>query len=1004
MSATIEVNRALLDQILADFKEYLATPKAKSLLEKMNAEKQEVRALMERLSKLDRNSPEFVEWVLYGLLPYSKTKHAKRISLFSAFMNIKPFFKRYNYSEEDWKIIANKIFELCLSFQKKPEELNALIQTFSRDRYSKNFQCGSLTPIFFCLNDKYPVINNPVIHAYKAIEKMLGRKGELSQKLRDYPENTAKLDRMVEEIDPDLFEKRDHLDLFCWWYESEVLQPAKQDDPENSEDDEQTGGAEEEKRIKGVNIAAFLDFVELDKAKLSTHRLKNPETVIIRELVSNSEKNKWLLPRFQRYFDWNKKDIRDFIESIFKDNYVGAILLWEVEGEPAVDVMAIKGVERDEEAKTEAVILDGQQRITSLHYAIKTPHFSLRGSSAPVYFYVNLVTLLQREDSEEVVEVHAEKLTRQQSYAKLLFPVYELENYSDWSNGLEDFLEATAPNKKIRDLGRIIRDKLRHVWEGFEIPYVQLPESMDIGQVTDIFEKLNTRGKKLSVFDLLIARLHKYDIDLRKLWDATFEKYPNIVRYYKATEKIPIYILQAISLLYERNSSCKMKDVLNIHENIYGNPSYKLQNHWEESSDYLSRAIARLENLKDGFGVKSEKEIPFDPMIPILAALLKEIDGREKKAECFKKLGMWYWSSVFTNAYSSSVDSQMTADFKEMRSWFSDDSKVPKTVNQMRIELGILHFLDVQKKSSAKYRGVMSLVALEGAKDFDTGLNLENARNNNKDHVFPKTDALPFGQGGHVHSVLNMTWMSDVTNQVIKRAKRPSIYMQEFVEQKYQGKEDEFIKVLATHLINRSAGVRLREDDFEGFLKERENAVLDKIAHLVGLEDSAKKPSLIAPGQPFTSRVIFYDAIRSCDGYIHWMDKYFSQKGLELLAESLDHKRIREIKILTSVDKISSGLRDSFKDFQKEMRNKGIACELRVIADSKLNAQIHDRWILSSSTCFNLPSPDTIARGQFSEVKSTNTRVPFDEWWKASLDVISDWDRIQKLLAEKSSG
>jgi hypothetical protein len=47
-----------------------------------------------------------------------------------------------------------------------------------------------------------------------------------------------------------------------------------------------------------------------------------------------------------------------------------------------------------------------------------------------------------------------------------------------------------------------------------------------------------------------------------------------------------------------------------------------------------------------------------------------------------------------------------------------------------------------------------------------------------------------------------------------------------------------------------------------------------------------------------------------------------------------------------------------------------IASELRVMVDSKLKSSIHDRWILSRNACFNIPSPDIIARGQYSETKN----------------------------------
>src|SRR5206468_8385716 len=130
-------------------------------------EKQEVKDLMKKLDTMDKNSPEFVDWVLYGLLPYSKTKYAKRVSTFPAFMNIKLFFKNYNYSEEDWHLVANMIYSLAKKFQQSPENLQQWINEFTSDHiHSRSIQCGSMSPILFCINDKFPIVNNRVIYTY----------------------------------------------------------------------------------------------------------------------------------------------------------------------------------------------------------------------------------------------------------------------------------------------------------------------------------------------------------------------------------------------------------------------------------------------------------------------------------------------------------------------------------------------------------------------------------------------------------------------------------------------------------------------------------------------------------------------------------------------------------------------------------------------------------------------------------------------------------------------
>lgn len=158
---------------------------------------------------------------------------------------------------------------------------------------------------------------------------------------------------------------------------------------------------------------------------------------------------------------------------------------------------------------------------------------------------------------------------------------------------------------------------------------------------------------------------------------------------------------------------------------------------------------------------------------------------------------------------------------------------------------------------------------------------------------------------------------------------------------------------------------------------------------------------LISPEKPFTNKKYFGDMIKSCRKYIYWVDKYFSKFGLELLSDSLEFQKVKNIKILMSIDKINKKLKDSFKDFKRELKNKGITCELRVILDKILDSSIHDRWIISDNLCLNLPSTDILARGQFSEIKKTSNRPPFSEWWGKSKDIIADWNEILNHFPKK---
>lgn len=192
------------------------------------------------------------------------------------------------------------------------------------------------------------------------------------------------------------------------------------------------------------------------------------------------------------------------------------------------------------------------------------------------------------------------------------------------------------------------------------------------------------------------------------------------------------------------------------------------------------------------------------------------------------------------------------------------------------------------------------------------------------------------------------------------------------------------------------------KDDFESFIKERQKLISAKIRELVGIEGveaegNNEDTGLISPEKPFSNKLKIWNIIKSCHDHLYWLDKYFSAEGLELLHRSLDKSEIKTVKILISIVKTDSRFRDEFKDFREEMKNNRIECELRVIADHKLSSSIHDRWIISNNRCFNIPSSDVIARGQYSEIKNTENRPPFEEWWHNSYDIISQWNEIERV-------
>jgi len=1002
-----------IKEILDEFSEYLATDEAKKLHNVVEKEKKDVLELMNKLSSMDENSEEFTDWVLYGLLPHTKTSVAKRVSIYNAFFNIKAFFKDYDYSESEWNLIAKRVFSLCRGFQENPKNLPDLIKEFTKDKYSRRLQCGTITPILFCINNEFPVVNNRVRGAYRDINLLMGSNDRLSQKLNDYLDNIEKINDFIKLLDSELFKDLAIFDLFCYWFDKfysteklESIGTTKEIEIIQEEDYDQR------ERLSEVNIEILLDiadFKKIQKREMDSLSLSDPHKIKIKDIIGRCENNKWVLPHFQRYFDWNRTNIKELWESIFYNYYIGSFLLWETSENLEVGVQPINGVSEDiTHFKSDSIILDGQQRITSLYYAIKAPSFNIKYSKKRLFYYINFYSYFMPENNDGVIRILDKKLDRQKTFEHLLFPLFELEDYSDWISCFTDFYtEKCDDAKKIKkyfDLANAISNKLKGIWNGYEVPYITLPKHLNLAQVTEVFERINTRGKILNIFDLLIARLYKYEINLKVLWDSTKREYPNIVRYFEVNDKLPNYILQIISLLYEKNNLCARKDLLDLYTNIYDKSDRVFEVDWRDISKELDNSIKFLEDKKDGFGVNDEKHIPFAPMIPVITALRTVIEKRKDKGQCYKKLKKWYWSAVFKNAYSFAADSQMINDFREVKKWFDDDSDVPKVVKRMRNDLDNYHSLylkEINSTWSAKYRGILSLLALEGAKDFISEQVVGNIKEYDKDHIFPKSSfSFQHGENQYKNSILNITWLEDKTNRIIKKGKKPSEYVKEINKNRKDSKEDSLIKLMNTHFITKKAYKFMLEDDFMAFIDEREKTIMNKLRTIldVDVQQTTSDSILLTKETPFSSKLAFISTLKICNDYIYWLDKYFSTKGFEYLIDALPESNVKDIKIIMAPEKVDEQFKSDYQKFKTEVAYKGIATEIRVICESKIKCAIHDRFIINRDSAFNIPSPDIVARGQLAEISKSDNQEElekyFEKIWENSLELISGWQKI----------
>lgn len=142
----------------------------------------------------------------------------------------------------------------------------------------------------------------------------------------------------------------------------------------------------------------------------------NQLSVSVGTLLARLGSDRFRIPLFQRQFEWDHEDVRQLIRSLFNDYFIGSVLLWRADEvtqgvldcEPiyglrdasAPSVPPISTHNSDDEGYPPVVVLDGQQRLTAMHYAFSASRATLGDRKRPDRFFVDIAKFLE-DDPED---------------------------------------------------------------------------------------------------------------------------------------------------------------------------------------------------------------------------------------------------------------------------------------------------------------------------------------------------------------------------------------------------------------------------------------------------------------------------------------------------------------------------------------------------------------------------------------------------------------------------
>lgn len=196
-----------LRDLIQDFQtKYLASAEGQAhLRQHSEIEPREVRIAFEEIRAKHKQNADITDDVLRGLLPHIDSsfhrENGYRISTWPAIRkDIRGWFEAIGWKRtEDWEPTARMLFEAIDGVLRG--DFGPWDEFIGSD-YQYGFGAGLISPILFCLDNQYPVINSKVVKTYAAITTLLGNKDTINAKLDMYFENAEKVKALQAQLVP----------------------------------------------------------------------------------------------------------------------------------------------------------------------------------------------------------------------------------------------------------------------------------------------------------------------------------------------------------------------------------------------------------------------------------------------------------------------------------------------------------------------------------------------------------------------------------------------------------------------------------------------------------------------------------------------------------------------------------------------------------------------------------------------------------------------------------
>lgn len=446
------------------------------------------------------------------------------------------------------------------------------------------------------------------------------------------------------------------------------------------------------------------------------------------EMVDNS---RLALPQFQRPSVWGKAQWIPFLHTILLRRPTGTLLLLEVKGDLPFSPRKLETAPDIDPSKVEWLLLDGQQRTTTLYQAVSTS-FGSAGRHKKIL--IDVRAALERGEllEDDLQLVPAGKVSPPVDLARQgrieFSTLLRRGEFTNWQTAFANRFYDGDSGAVAEEIETVIAGL--HNVGTYAFPVLEIKAETPLEVVADIFENMNRRGQQLNKFDLMVARLYRAPngdeyYDLRSEWESALEDAPNLRRLGIAMDHgmLPLQLIaKQVSRLPEgvrgQVKNLSSASVLELEPiQVMGDKRAAIPKlNLRVAVEALERA-ARF--LVEHCGVVAPQLLPQQAMLlPIADQFLREsLYSGSRLSD--SKLKRWFFSAGLFIDYYGSVNSYADRDCKRLEQWLEDD-RVPETVRS--VDRKYVESVDLRmafrREGNIRGKAVTALLVSSGARDW----------------------------------------------------------------------------------------------------------------------------------------------------------------------------------------------------------------------------------------------------------------------------------------------